>query len=101
MDLDDVQVGHRGSHDDMRVEVAGFQPVDDLAHQSGNVVGVGCVVDDAGVAAGDADRAIAPLSGALVALEVAGVEVQIKNDSVFQWKPGSRAITPTWSIARA
>ena len=33
MNGDDVQVGHRASDHDVRVEVAVFEPVDDLRHQ--------------------------------------------------------------------
>jgi hypothetical protein len=46
------------------------------------------LIDDATAPAADADRAAAPSTGALVALEEAGVEMQIQDDPVVPAEAG-------------
>ena len=41
MDGYQVQVGHRGADQHVRVDVAHGQPVDELSHETGNLVGAG------------------------------------------------------------
>ena len=82
----DVQMRHRRADDDMGVQVAVLEPVDHLSHQAGDLVGVGRLVEQRAAWAGHADRARPPAAGALVPLEVAGVEVQIEDDSVVPAK---------------
>ena len=90
-------------HDDvdLRSRSSG-QRVDDLVHQRHDLVGVGAVVLERPVGPGDADRPGPPQARILVALEVAGVEVEIEDHAVRASRnDGSTAIVPTWSIARA
>lgn len=73
---------HRCFDDDVLVKVAALEPIDDFAHERGDVFGVGRLVDQAAVATGDPDRAGAPTARTLVALKEAGVEVEVENDAV-------------------
>jgi len=64
VDGHEVQMGHGGTHGDVGVEVFVVQPVDGLAHERRNIVGVGAGVGrgSAGWAC-DVDRAGAPEPG--------------------------------------
>jgi hypothetical protein len=89
MDRDDVEVRHSRADNDVRVEVALVQPVDDLVHERGDFHGVRPAVHDPAVAAGDADLHVAPPARALVALEATCVEVQVEDDAV---EPAERRV---------
>ena len=75
-------MGHRGSDDGRCVEVARLEPVDELGHQSGDLLRVGAPIGEAAIAAGHADRTFPPQAGAFVSLEVAGIEVQVEDHAV-------------------
>ena len=93
---------HRRSNDDMGRAVAALEPVRDLGHQSWDLLGVGRLVERSAVSGGDPNRV--PMyrqrPAALVALELARFEVEIKMTRSDHWKPGSSAITLTCSIAQ-
>jgi hypothetical protein len=79
----DVEMRHRGAHDDMSVEVAAGEPVDDLAHELGDVVmGRPDIRRCAAARVRDLDAASTVPAGVLVLLEVAGVEVKVEDDAV-------------------
>lgn len=68
-------MSHRRPHDDVGVEVTALEPRDHLGHQARDRLRVRALELERPVAGGDADRPGAPEAGVLVALEVAGVEM--------------------------
>ncbi|HEX7292015.1 MAG TPA: hypothetical protein VF250_12890 [Conexibacter sp.] len=77
-----MEMSHRGSHGDMSIAISVLEPLDDFMHQPWYVSCVGRLVDDPTVSAGDTDRTCAPAARALVALEAAGVEVEVEDDAI-------------------
>ena len=99
---DEMEMRHRSAYDDVLLRIARAQPLDHLAHQRNDLVGVGGLVRERPVRSGHSDRPRAPMPRALIPLEVARVEVEVEGMAVLAHsKVGSSAITPTWSIARA
>ena len=96
-----MEMRHRSAYDDVFLRIARAQPLDHLAHQRNDLVGIGGLVRERPVRGGDSDRPGAPMPRALIPLEVARVEVEVEDDPVRPLEVGSSAITPTWSIARA
>jgi hypothetical protein len=85
---DDVQVSHHGSDDDMGGGVAALEPIRDLGHERWDLLGVGSLVQGSAVSGGDPDRIRTPAARALVPLELARFEMEIKNYPVGPMEAG-------------
>ena len=77
-----VEVSHRRANDDMRLEVAATKPLNDLAHQRHETVGVRGLVRNPALGRGHEDRRLSPSPRGLVTLEPAGIEVEIEDHAV-------------------
>ena len=89
MNRDDVQMRHRGPDDYVRVQITVLEPVDHLSHKGRRVCRGRSLVDQPPIVACNPDRTGTPQTGVRLTLEVARVEVQVKQNPV---QPAERRI---------
>jgi hypothetical protein len=83
VDGNNVQVCHRSAHGHVDFTIAVLEPIDDFFHQAGHIFMRWSLVSRrTAVPARYVDRPLAPKAGPFVALEVAGVEMEIQDDPV-------------------
>src|SRR5665213_3739037 len=80
---------HRGSDNDVRVQIPPAEPVAHLSHEGRHVRRGRRLVDQMPIATGDPYRTGSPETGIRIALEVTRVEVKIEQDTI---EPAERRV---------
>ena len=89
MDRHHVEVGHRCTHNNVKIRVPPLEPLNHFVHESRDLGGIRRLVDEPAVASRYANRSGAPSARDSLPLKGAGVEMEVENDPV---EPAERRV---------